>query len=84
MLHQAPEMLFFAMLAHVAVAALAATPGGSSRTTEAGSCVGAMQCSLNGDCLEGKCVCDAAWAGSDDCAWPPPSLNIGTPMNMYT
>lgn len=35
----------------------------------AGDCDSAspVACSLNGDCVGGKCVCDPAWSGSADC-----------------
>lgn len=31
-----------------------------------GQCTSAMDCHLNGDCVAGVCVCDAAWGGSSD------------------
>jgi hypothetical protein len=36
--------------------------GGSSST-----CATALDCSLNGDCIDSECVCDAPWAGSAQC-----------------
>ena len=35
--------------------------------TTAWACAGPMDCSLNGDCTNGACVCDVAWAGSPTC-----------------
>lgn len=32
-----------------------------------GSCETALECSLNGNCVAGKCVCDSAWSGSKQC-----------------
>ena len=31
-------------------------------------CTSAMECFLNGDCVDGVCVCDPAWSGSADCS----------------
>jgi hypothetical protein len=31
------------------------------------SCSSMMDCSLNGDCVGSKCVCDPAWSGSEKC-----------------
>eukprot|EP00041_Stephanoeca_diplocostata_P009320 m.143283 g.143283 ORF g.143283 m.143283 type:complete len:552 (-) comp17694_c0_seq2:227-1882(-) len=33
-----------------------------------GTCVSAEDCMLNGDCVDGKCHCDAAWSGAADCS----------------
>ena len=30
-------------------------------------CTTDHDCALNGDCVAGKCLCDAAWAGSPEC-----------------
>lgn len=30
-------------------------------------CQTALDCSLNGDCIKGICLCDAAWKGSPKC-----------------
>ena len=32
-----------------------------------GLCSTAMDCSLNGDCVDAHCVCDAAWSGHPSC-----------------
>lgn len=32
-----------------------------------GKCSSALDCSLNGECSDGTCVCDAQWAGSPNC-----------------
>eukprot|EP00039_Didymoeca_costata_P008545 m.113291 g.113291 ORF g.113291 m.113291 type:complete len:386 (+) comp14126_c0_seq2:63-1220(+) len=31
-------------------------------------CRNNMDCQLNGDCVNGSCVCDSAWSGSADCS----------------
>ena len=33
-----------------------------------GACADAMDCSLNGDCVGGRCVCDTAWNARADCS----------------
>ena len=33
-----------------------------------GSCASSLDCQLNGDCVGGKCVCDAAWSGNANCS----------------
>jgi hypothetical protein len=58
--------------------------------SRAAPCTSAMDCSLNGRCTGGKCVCDAAWSGAA-CeqlaltppvtvapAYPPPSWYANT------
>jgi hypothetical protein len=35
--------------------------------TRAGNCTTMSDCSLNGDCLQGKCRCDPAWRGGPNC-----------------
>ena len=32
-----------------------------------GDCSTTMDCSLNGDCVIGKCACDPAWSASPNC-----------------
>eukprot|EP01044_Picomonas_judraskeda_P015440 COSAG03_NODE_2588_length_2615_cov_7.356518_3_plen_412_part_00 len=33
-----------------------------------GACSTAMDCALNGDCVSGRCACDPAWSGAENCA----------------
>ena len=33
-----------------------------------GSCASELDCQLNGECVDGKCVCDAAWSGNANCS----------------
>ena len=33
----------------------------------AATCTSAADCSLNGDCVSGNCVCDIGWSGSPTC-----------------
>ena len=33
-----------------------------------GSCASELDCQLNGECVSGKCVCDAAWSGNENCS----------------
>ena len=37
-------------------------------TTADAACESSMDCSLNGECEAGRCVCDPGWGGSADCA----------------
>eukprot|EP00051_Salpingoeca_urceolata_P010075 m.122752 g.122752 ORF g.122752 m.122752 type:complete len:130 (-) comp16574_c0_seq3:101-490(-) len=32
-----------------------------------GTCASQLDCSLNGDCVGGRCHCDAAWAAAPQC-----------------
>ena len=43
------------------------TPQPEGKEAEAASCTSQADCSLNGDCTSGTCVCDAPWAGSPAC-----------------
>jgi hypothetical protein len=53
-----------------AAAALLLVCGGRWATAAPapGECTGAGDCALNGDCVRGRCACDAAWSGAPDCA----------------
>jgi sucrose-6-phosphate hydrolase SacC (GH32 family) len=33
-----------------------------------GSCTTELDCQLNGECVRGQCVCDAAWSGNKNCS----------------
>eukprot|EP01050_Picozoa_sp_SAG11_P031514 SAG11_NODE_9823_length_878_cov_1.219512_1_plen_146_part_10 len=35
---------------------------------EMGACTSVLDCNLNGDCINSRCECDAAWSESPDCA----------------
>lgn len=35
---------------------------------DGGKCATAMECSLNGDCIDGVCSCDPMWTGSPECS----------------
>ena len=48
----------------LAAAAVALLPS----SVAAAACTSTSDCNLNGECTAGKCVCDAAWSGSADCA----------------
>ena len=50
----------------LALMALTVDVSGSS-PLRAGACQDAMDCSLNGGCVGGRCVCDAAWSGHPNC-----------------
>jgi hypothetical protein len=39
----------------------------AAATLHAAPCTTSLDCSLNGDCVSGGCVCDAAWSGSAQC-----------------
>mmetsp|Transcript_33601 Transcript_33601/g.95223 ORF Transcript_33601/g.95223 Transcript_33601/m.95223 type:complete len:498 (-) Transcript_33601:71-1564(-) len=46
----------------------------------AGACASAVDCSLNGECVGGRCLCDSAWSGSPSCdvlAFEPMSSDTG-------
>ena len=40
---------------------------GALAAAAAGACESALDCSLNGDCVDSVCACDAAWKGSEVC-----------------
>ena len=36
--------------------------------TAGNGCHSSLDCRLNGDCIDGNCVCDPAWSGAPDCS----------------
>eukprot|EP01050_Picozoa_sp_SAG11_P013451 SAG11_NODE_1573_length_4664_cov_3.235487_3_plen_395_part_00 len=55
--------------AAAAVVLVAADAAAAAAQFSPASCTSAAAgCSLNGDCVRGHCVCDAAWAGAADCS----------------
>ena len=43
--------------------ALLASPAAPDAAPQPGACAAATDCSLNGDCVAGRCRCDAGWTG---------------------
>ena len=69
------------LLLAAAAASSHAAPARDEVPTGGGACSSSLSCWLNGDCVSGTCVCDAAWTGAT-CnvlqqrpswqLWPPP------------
>ena len=67
--------------AGLAAALLLPACGGGRVPVTAGSCSSDLDCSLNGVCTAGRCVCDAAWGGQsgrcDELRFKPASFPQG-------
>ena len=55
------------MLTYALVVVSIATSAAAVQPLRPGLCSTAMDCSLNGDCVDGRCVCDAAWSAHPQC-----------------
>ena len=51
----------------IVIVVLAAASATTKCGAAAAACTTASDCNLNGDCVSGVCVCDAAWSGAADC-----------------